>query len=58
MIFARIGHGSCYYHWNEIFAGVIKLLSVMGVKFKFSAESDLAPLVGNGTKFKIPSEIK
>ena len=22
MIFARIGHGSCYYHWNEIFAGV------------------------------------
>ena len=21
-IFARIGHGSCYYHWNEIFAGV------------------------------------
>ena len=23
MIFARIGHDSCYYHWNEIFAGVI-----------------------------------
>ena len=22
MIFAKIGHGSCYYHWNEIFAGV------------------------------------
>ena len=22
MIFAGIGHGSCYYHWNEIFAGV------------------------------------
>ena len=22
MIFARISHGSCYYHWNEIFAGV------------------------------------
>ena len=22
MIFARIGHGPCYYHWNEIFAGV------------------------------------
>ena len=22
MIFARIGHGSCYSHWNEIFAGV------------------------------------
>ena len=22
MVFARIGHGSCYYHWNEIFAGV------------------------------------
>ena len=20
MIFARIGHGPCYYHWNEIFA--------------------------------------
>ena len=27
--------------------------------FKFSAqESDLAPFIGNGTKFKIPSEIK
>ena len=22
MVFPRIGHGSCYYHWNEIFAGV------------------------------------
>ena len=22
MVFARIGHGPCYYHWNEIFAGV------------------------------------
>ena len=22
MIFARIGDGPCYYHWNEIFAGV------------------------------------
>jgi hypothetical protein len=22
MVFARIGHGSCYHHWNEIFAGV------------------------------------
>ena len=26
MIFAKIGHGSCYYHWNEIFAGVGTLL--------------------------------
>ena len=25
MIFARIGHGPCYYHWNEIYAGVPKL---------------------------------
>ena len=25
MIFARIGHGSCYYCWNEIFAGVSNL---------------------------------
>ena len=24
MIFARIGHGPCYYHWNEIFAGVYR----------------------------------
>ena len=24
MIFARIGHGPCYYYWNEIFAGVYK----------------------------------
>ena len=23
MVFARIGHGSCYYHWDEIFAGVM-----------------------------------
>ena len=23
MVFARIGHGSCYYHWNEIFVGVL-----------------------------------
>ena len=31
----------------------------MGGKSKFSAhESDLAPFVGNGTKFKITSEIK
>ena len=22
MILARIGHGPCYYDWNEIFAGV------------------------------------
>ena len=22
MVFAKIGHGSCYHHWNEIFAGV------------------------------------
>ena len=22
MVFAKIGHGSCYYRWNEIFAGV------------------------------------
>ena len=22
IIFARIGHGPYYYHWNEIFAGV------------------------------------
>ena len=22
MIFARIGNGPCYHHWNEIFAGV------------------------------------
>ena len=36
-----------------------KLFSVMGGKFKFSAhQSDLASFVGNGTKVKIPSEIK
>ena len=27
MIFARIGHGPCYYHWNEVFAGVIQYWS-------------------------------
>jgi hypothetical protein len=26
MIFARIGHGSCYYCWNEIFAGVYLII--------------------------------
>ena len=26
MIFARIGHGPCYYHWNEIFAGVARMV--------------------------------
>ena len=26
MIFARIGHGPCYYYWNEIFAGVYEVL--------------------------------
>ena len=25
MVFAKIGHGSCYYHWNEIFAVVSPL---------------------------------
>ena len=31
----------------------------MGGKFKFYAQgSDLAPFDGNGTKIKIPSEIK
>ena len=36
-----------------------KLLTVMGAKFKFSAQgSDLAPFIGNGTKVKNPSEIK
>ena len=24
MVFARIGHGSCYHHWNEVFAGVLQ----------------------------------
>ena len=23
MVFASIGHGSCYHHWNEIFGGVM-----------------------------------
>ena len=27
MIFARIGHGPCYYHCNEIFAGVCEKFS-------------------------------
>ena len=25
MVFAKIGYGSCYHHWREIFAGVTKL---------------------------------
>ena len=28
MIFARIGHGPCYYHWDEIFAGVARDFTV------------------------------
>ena len=36
-----------------------KLFTVLCGKFIFSAQgSDLAPFVGNGTKFKLPSEIK
>ena len=36
-----------------------KLFNVMGGKFKFSAQdSELAPFIGNGTKFKIPSKIQ
>ena len=36
-----------------------QLFTVMGGKFKLSAQGrDLAPFVGNGTKVKIPSEIK
>ena len=35
-----------------------KLFSVMSVKFKLSAENDLTSLSGNGTKFKMPSEIE
>ena len=35
MIFARIGHGPCYYYWNEIFAGVnITFYSKKGWIFK------------------------
>ena len=37
MIFARIGHGPCYHHWNEIFAGV-SLLS-------FDFRKNCAPFV-------------
>ena len=25
MIFARIGNGPCYHHWNDIFAGVYQV---------------------------------
>ena len=32
MIFARIGHGPCYYHWNEIFAGVKPPVPLVGQK--------------------------
>ena len=36
-----------------------KLFTVMGGKFKFSAQgSDLASFIGNFTKVKIPAEIK
>ena len=46
MIFARIGHGTCYYHWNEIFAGVapsVSDLSRVGTLFWIGAtEEELA----------------
>ena len=36
-----------------------KIFTILGGKFKFSAQGhDLTPFVGNGTKFKITSEIK
>ena len=46
-------------HHIEQAVNLNKLLSVMGGKFKFSAQGrELAPFFGNGTKVKIPSEIK
>ena len=43
-------------YWPDL---LNKLFSFFGGKLKFSAqESDLAPFVCNGTKAKIPSEIK
>ena len=48
------GAKSC--HWAE---NLNKLFTVKGGKFKLSAQGrDLSLFVGNGTKVKIPSEIK
>ena len=42
-------------HWAKL----KKVFTVIGGKFKFSAQgSNLSPFVGNGTKNKIPSDIK
>ena len=34
MVFAKIGHGSCYHHWNEIFAGVAMLVQCRTASLK------------------------
>ena len=45
MTFARIGHGSCYHHSNEIFAGVFREVSSRGRVNLFSKEKGLVNLI-------------
>ena len=42
MVFARIGYGSCYYHWNEIFAGVCPNVYTVGFLPPSSCHTHLA----------------
>ena len=44
VIVARIGHGPCYYHWNEIFAGVILITRRIGLNSQtFMIHQDSVP---------------
>ena len=53
MIVARIGHGSCHYHWNEIFAGVrhqMFLLLAQSICIHYSSLSGRPDIfLGSGT---------
>ena len=49
---ARIGHGPCYYHWNEIFAGVctdnqIQNSNDPNYVISLPARSDISKYLGN-----------
>ena len=69
MVFARIGHGSCYHHWNEIFAGVsylsigvplidnifIERLALSHIKFKVIGVTAVITL--HGPKGRVASYV-
>ena len=59
MIFVRIGHGPCYYHWNEIFAGVLcnQVRTEMEFSFSQTENFEMEKLSSDTGYFKKPVEI-